>query len=290
MAASMASTLLESVAAAGPAIVSALPFIQAQVHQSQSINQGHLLHALAIQQAQRQHHEAISLDIESSRKEAARDQWGQKTAGAQTLMIVTTLMFSCAFGLIIEGNPPTEPAASEVVVQLYSATVASTVWLLFISLWLAMKLQARLSKYVIPDPTMVYDCGRTHPTFEQFYLCHCKHITQASYRLFYLGTASLVASAMILMWERFNVLFLSQPAATIFVAIGCSGFVVMVVLQCLMPTSPRLDLASDASYFEEETGKPGVVLRVPGVTVVPAEPVIALDVAMGAMGRGDLGP
>lgn len=261
---------------AGPALVAALPMLQSQVHQHQAIGQAAELHKLAIEQAEAHHHESLSLDIESARKEASRDQWGQKSAGAQTLMIVSTLMFSCVFGILVEGMPP--ESVGEGWVVAFSATVASSLWFLFLALWLAMKLQARLSKYVIPDPTQLYRClvdgqtvWRRHPTFESYYQCHCKKITRSAFVLFYVGCLNLLGLAALLLYMRFTVNYTSSTSGAVFIAISGIFCIVLAILNYVLPTKPRDDRALTLDAMRIDVAVPGVRASV--------APISALDAA-----------
>lgn len=58
-----------------------------------------------------------------------------------------TLMFSCGFAIIIEGMPPEDSPSW--VLHMFSFTVSSAICMLFLSTWLAMKLQMRMSKCVL---------------------------------------------------------------------------------------------------------------------------------------------
>ena len=54
-------------------------------------------------------------------------------------------MFGCGFALIVEGMPPEESA--DLSVQVFSLALAVAIAMLFLSVWFAMKVQVRMSKY-----------------------------------------------------------------------------------------------------------------------------------------------
>lgn len=227
------STILEFLSAT----VATAPMLQSHLNHTSALTQERNLHAIAIEQNYNNHREMTSLHIESSRKESARDQWTQKTTGIQTLMIITTLMIGGTFAIIIEGDIP---HTNEQVIDIYSATLACAVVFLSITIWMSMKIQSRISKYVIPDPMITYECGHVHTNFLGFYHCHCRKLVQQTYYFFYCGTACMLTAAAILMYTKFLENYHMRSAANIFVIILGIGVILWWRLAAKIKGSPIL--------------------------------------------------
>eukprot|EP00672_Neobodo_designis_P015899 CAMPEP_0174835528 /NCGR_PEP_ID=MMETSP1114-20130205/5455_1 /TAXON_ID=312471 /ORGANISM="Neobodo designis, Strain CCAP 1951/1" /LENGTH=240 /DNA_ID=CAMNT_0016069479 /DNA_START=28 /DNA_END=747 /DNA_ORIENTATION=+ len=127
-----------------------------------------------------------------ARREAVRDVWSQKNQLIQTLMVVDTVMFACAFSLAVEATAPetTDP----VTLRCYSGATAVSLGFLFVSIWLALKLQARMSAYDMHRQDRQYGCGRKHSEFPEFFECHCERLEMGTFVTFWLGTVATVAS------------------------------------------------------------------------------------------------
>lgn len=221
-----AGAVLEAMVGIGSSVVQ---MGQAEFHNKAATDQSARLHARAIEQAAQFHHESISLDLESARKEGSRDQWGQKSAAAQTLMIVSTLMFACAFGIIVEGMPP--DAVGEPVLVFFSATLAGSVSCLFASIFLSIALQRILSAYRTSHPAKVYTpCNEIHPSLMHFYKCHCARVDKHSRVTFYVGTACLVSNAATLVITRLELEFMSHAAGMVYTAVTAGGVLMLLWL------------------------------------------------------------
>ena len=170
------------------------------------------------------HRSEMSHAAAVARREAVRDVWSQKNQLIQTLMVVDTVMFACAFSLAVEA---TAPATTGVItLRSYSGATAVALGFLFISIWLALKLQARMSAYDMHRPDRAYACGSRHPEFADFFGCHCARLELAAFVTFWLGTAATIASgalyvACVLLWGL-PLRFLAP--AWLFVALCALGF------------------------------------------------------------------
>ena len=103
-----------------------------------------------------------------------RDIWDQKTEQTSTLLVLNTLMFGCAFGVLIEGMPPESAHPGWIVA--FAFCLATSFVLLFVSIIVALMLQAAMSQYQIRTPGAPdqhsYQCRRRlHLDFYDFYRC-----------------------------------------------------------------------------------------------------------------------
>jgi hypothetical protein len=139
------------------------------------------------------HFREMSHAIEVARREALRDLWSQKNQLIQTLMVIDTVMFSCAFSLAVEATAP--DATNMALLRIYSATTSCALGLLFLSIWLAVKLQARMASYDMHRPRLVYRCGQRHIDFPAFFECHGARLEVAAFGTFWVGTIVTVAAS-----------------------------------------------------------------------------------------------
>jgi hypothetical protein len=98
-------------AQAATGLAYALPALDGMAQGVQML-QGHHYHKKEVQQALEHHEREMMIEREGMRKENLHDIWEQKNNQAQTLMIVATLMFSCAFEIMVEGVPPSNEEAN----------------------------------------------------------------------------------------------------------------------------------------------------------------------------------
>lgn len=146
---------------------------------------------------------------EIGRREAVRDVWSQRNQLVQTLMVLDTLIFACTFQLIVEGL--LTPGMEEPWPSLLAGFCAMSMGLLFASIWLAVKLQARLATYSFHNPAAVYTCSKAHPTFTDYYDCHCRRMQSIAVMLFVAGLIFGVAALGIYIFAS---LFISSPTQT----------------------------------------------------------------------------
>lgn len=214
-----------------------VPILQAKQQHKEALEQADILSNLAYQQADALHHQAIQLDMLAALREHSRDVWAQKNLTAQTLMIIDTLMFSCGFALIIEGMPPEQSPSW--VLHMFSFCIGGALGTLFLSVWLAMKMQIRMAKFNVFDAKHIYRCGKMHINFSAYYLCHCRQLTYWGFRLFYVGTFMLVLSASVVLVQRFISIYTNPSAGWLFMGILVVTVIAMVVLEVLLPANTR---------------------------------------------------
>lgn len=201
----------------------------------------------------------MSHDYEIARREGERDAWSQRSQLLQTLMVVDTLMFSSAYALLVQGDPP--QGTPLWVVRCYAVGLGAALALLSGSVWCCLKLQARLSRYDIHRPDVLYVCGGNHRTFQQYYLCHCRNLSRVAFFCFYTGTAATMGDgaifALTVLWFGFS----NMAAAIIFAAvIGLAMALPLIqnLTDCLRVADvlPESDNESD-SREEDENDAPG---------------------------------
>jgi hypothetical protein len=151
------------------------------------------------------HYRSMSHGIEIARREAARDVWSQKNQLIQTLMMIDTVLFSCAFSLAVEGWTP--PATSPTLNLLNSVVTSASLGVLFLSIWLTVKLQARMARYDVHHPRLRYVCGHAHLAFNDYFQCHCARLELVAFGAFYVGTMLTVAAAAVFMTAVFTAQF-----------------------------------------------------------------------------------
>ncbi len=94
---------------------------------------------------------------QSARRENLRDVWAQKSRRAETLLLMSSLMITGFFGLLVEGIPPIDvwPA----LLAVYSLALSLSFTLLFLCLYVSMKFQSRMTAFNIYKPHQLYSCG-----------------------------------------------------------------------------------------------------------------------------------
>ena len=229
---------------------SAVPVLQARHHHTESLRLSNALHEQAIATAETLFHEELKLaellhrkecaverelhldemahEHDIARREGIRDVWSQRNQLMQTLMVIDTLMFSCSYSLLLQGDPPV--TAPNELVQLYSAVIGISLSFLFASIWFCLKIQNRLVYFDMHRPDIVYCCGDKHRTFNEYYKCHCARLASAAFGGFYLGTAATVAEAAIFCFSKMYYGFVSLTAGTLFLVVSAVAILAPLVL------------------------------------------------------------
>lgn len=198
-----------------------------------------------------QHIESIQLTIEAARRENLRDVWAQKSRRAETLLIMSSLMISGFFTLVVEGIPP--QTSSPALLVFFAACIALGFCCLFGSLFVTMKYQSRMSDFNIYNVKQVYSCGNRHEAFESYYECHCSVPAKLSTILFYGGTIVLVCATALLQFARWYFAYASVAAAAVYVVVAAVGMAGLLGINFLMQTKTRaVNSASDAEAAEED--------------------------------------
>lgn len=248
------------------ALGSVVPLWQTQKYFEDSIHMSNELHRQGIQIANDLHREEQALEfalhrrslalerelhagemsheIEIARREAVRDVWQQKSQLTQTLMIVDTLMFSCAAAVFCEGDVPADTAVA--LVRFYAFVLGVAMSALCVSVWLSMLLQARMSRYDMHHPRQLYSCGRTHLHFNEYFACHCRLLEAASFITFVLGTSCCVIAGGIYTSTALALSLSYVPAAWTFGGFTLIAFVIAV--GGLLPTAAGAAADADTDH------------------------------------------
>lgn len=206
---------------------------QRKAHLDELLLEGEL-HTRDLKLQRELHFSQLSHDIELSRREAARDVWAQRSQHAQTLMVIDTLMFACAYAIVVQGDPPVE--SSVWLLRLYSLSQGISLSTLFVSIWLSLSLQRRMGAYDIHRPFVVYGCGRKHSNFESFFKCHCQRLHIWAFQTFYVGTGATISSAILFAFSKLYYDYSNLAAALVFTVIST----IAIFMPLLVPTLQRL--------------------------------------------------
>ena len=198
--------------------------VQAEMLHQEEIQLAEILHHRGQTLSRELHYGQMSLETDIARREATRDIWTQRNQFIQTLMVVDTLMFSCAFAVAVEGDPPTN--TPKWILRVYAFSLGSSLSLLFVSIWFSLKLQARMAQYNIHKPSLVYRCGKRHVHFNDYYQCDCGSIARGAFVCFSVGTAFTIMDACIFAIEKLYWGYDSLAACIVF---GCVTAVALVI-------------------------------------------------------------
>jgi len=191
--------------------------IQSWKFHETSIDQANSLHLEQVEQAEDHHKISVALDRDLARREKRRDIWGQRVDENNTLLIIETVMFSCGFAILIEGQPP--PATSPFIIFLFSLTIGLSISLLFLGINLSMVVHNRMAKYNIGDSSQYYKKERSirqHGDVETFFQSHCAHASLWAKRFFNLGTIFLLICSMTLFGSKLYIGYESPLSAMTF--------------------------------------------------------------------------
>jgi len=198
---------------------------------------GHL-HKDSVDLERAQHYEKMSHDLEFDRRESIRDIWRQRAEVSQSLMVVDTLMFASAFSLLLEGKIPL--ASPALLVQVYAFSIGVSLALLLISMWFILLLQTLMSRYDIHHPFMTYyPCGKSHPSFSSYYVCHCKHISRHSESAYYAGTLAFLVASGLLLSAKFLYDYNNEIAVPLFSIVMFTFAMIVPVGRFIWPNQTR---------------------------------------------------
>lgn len=177
------------------------------------------IHARKAALARELHLVEMSHDMGIAQREAVRDDWAQHSLYLQSLMMMASLMFSCVCAIFCEAGisagsistitaetttmnstaeTETEPTTrweSGVSALLFSFLCAIGISTSILSLWLGLKIQARMAEFDFHAPTALYKpCNKPHFEFSDYHSCHLEQIEKASFRLFLVSVLCTVLS------------------------------------------------------------------------------------------------
>lgn len=165
--------------------------------------------------------------------------WGQRNQKIQTLMIVDTLMLGLSVAIMVEGQLPLSTYVPLVIA--FSFFLSCSFIFLLISVWFAMRMQARMTQYNIQNDRQRYVCGGRHFTFADYFNCHCQLLGKLAALFFYAGSASLILASIILCSTRFVIDYDIVAAAVVFSVVAGCGVIALVALPYFMPTATRVE-------------------------------------------------
>eukprot|EP00755_Sulcionema_specki_P008294 Sspe_Gene.40520::Locus_19582_Transcript_1_1_Confidence_1.000_Length_1556::g.40520::m.40520 len=173
-----------------------------------------------------------------SRKENIRDHLVQESQRAQAIMIVDTLMFGCCFGIIIEGQLPASTDSALVVA--FSSCLALSLSFLIVSVWFAMNLQSRITKFKIADPNVRYGLKQHHfSSFSKYYDHYCKPVYRLTHIFMWIGTVMLLITGVILIGCRLALDHKNHRAASVFAL--SLAVCILVLAGLLFAFNPKLE-------------------------------------------------
>lgn len=156
-------------------------------------------------------------DVGIAQREAVRDDWAQHSQYLQSVMMVASLIFALSTSLFCEASIPFDvssdsnnitggevinfssvnndaPAGSYAIVAVFfSLLCAIGVSSSLATLWLGLKVQARMAEFDFHAPAAIYSCHKTHFEFSDYHACHCQDIEWFSYVLFLVSVVSTIA-------------------------------------------------------------------------------------------------
>mgnify|MGYP001224414321 CR=1 FL=1 len=221
-----------------------------QVNQSIYFNEMHL------KQNKSHHNIQYAHSLMSANREAKRDMWAQINQKNQTQIIMQTLLFSCSFGLLIEGTLPDN--VTTVIACFYSITLSLSILLTFVALLCSIKLQSRMTRFNISSKYQVYTTNKSYINFEEYYKDYCYTLKIFSRWFNYIGVVSLFISGTILWYSRFMFTYNSPISAILFTSINSIALLLIIYMIVKVKTVTRYTYKENDISFEMEEGKSSV--------------------------------
>ena len=196
---------------------------------NEQLNVSQELHTEQITNSRELHDIQYTHNLELASRESLRDLWAQHNHKNQTSIITLTLLYSCSFVLIVEGELPHN--VSEIIIIFYSIIISLQLLCLSISLLLLLKVQSRMTHFNIYDRNHIYDCGQQHATFESYYHHHCRKFKLYAMKLCNLGLLLIYISGIILWGSKLYIQYKSFNSMIIFIILNTIGiFIIFGVL------------------------------------------------------------
>ena len=218
-----------------------------QVNQSIYFNQQHL------KQNKEHHNVQYTHSLMSANREAKRDIWAQINQKNQTQIIMQTLLFSCSFGLLIEGILP--EGITTLIACFYSISLSLAILFTFLALLCSIKVQSRMTRFNISSRYQIYTTGKKYLNFEEYYKDYCYKLKKFSRWLNYIGVVSLFISGIILWYSRFMFTYNSPVSAILFVSINSIALLVIIYMIVKVKTVTRNNYYENDHISEMEEGK-----------------------------------
>lgn len=175
--------------------------------------------------------ESMSVDLDLTRRETLRDVWIQRHLMNQTMLEMGAFLLACSFENFTQSTLPFEDSNGVFPVWLLYAQnfcLGLAVVCCTCAILACLKVQGRLGWYALGDPTVVYDCGRAHSNFNDYYDCHCRWLRTVGSLCFYVAGAMVMIAAVFLQAIKYVGKYQNDVVAPILLAVPIGvGLIVM---------------------------------------------------------------
>lgn len=193
-----------------------------QLNESNRLHQEQIILTNQLHNIQHNHNKVIS------DRECLRDVWDQKNHKTHTLIITLSLLYSCCFIIIIEGD--IDKNVNKIVLNIYQIFLSIALITTSSSLLLLIKLQSKMTNFNIFDRNHIYDCGQTHINFESYYNHHCKKIKTYAIKCYYIGLISIYITSIIFWSCKLYYTFKNLLGLIIFIFINTIGIICIIFI------------------------------------------------------------
>jgi hypothetical protein len=166
--------------------------------------------------------------VDMARREAVRDVWQQRNELTQTMLIVATLLFGCAYTTLVDGRIANE--ASRAAVVAFSFFVSLSLLLLLVCIVSLVALYRRIALYDIHRPLLRYTCNRIHRDFNSYYECHCGGLHATALVLFYVGSLTTYIGCSLLYLTKIHLWYRDSAASVSLFVIPFAGSLLFIVI------------------------------------------------------------
>eukprot|EP00756_Hemistasia_phaeocysticola_P048225 Hpha_TRINITY_DN22659_c0_g1::TRINITY_DN22659_c0_g1_i1::g.192628::m.192628 len=204
------------------------------------------------------HYQSLLYDLVSTRRENIRDARDMRNERIQTMLLVATLVFGCAFGLLIEGDPPIAedswfdnstgtPKHSFDIFHFwlgaYSVFLGLALTCSLTAMYLMWLLLQRMMHYKVhkPNENWCHRCpdagknGHVVESFDMFYACLCRPVMLLGHRLLVIALVTVLSSGGLLMGLRMHYEHKAAWPAIVFNVILVSFAIILVPLSRYFP-------------------------------------------------------
>lgn len=190
-----------------------------------------------------------------SNKEAIRDVLQQRNELVQTMMIVTTLMFGCAYTTLVDGGRQVPHNSNAHVTTAYSFFISSALLLLILCIVCLLTMHARMATFDLHRPLKRYKlCGHQHPTFNDFFTCQFAALYRQSLRLFYVGCLLTLSGCSVLQCAKYFYVFDSPGASVCFTVCVGTALLVPIFGEWLFPSTTMMAEQGSGGLYDD--GRP----------------------------------
>lgn len=213
--------------------------IQSHQNHNREIDLNNILTQRQINESDRHHNEQLentnnihnleyAHSLESASREGLRDVWAQYNQKNQTSIIYVTLLYSCCFVIIIEGDIP-ENISKEILI-IYVLVISLKMISITLSLILLLKIQSKMTRYNIFNRNHVYECGNQHPNFDSYYNHHCKRLKKYASLLSNFCLLLIYLSIIILWGSKIMIKFDSNEIMIVFIVFNMIGLSIILLI------------------------------------------------------------